>query len=115
MAVELRRFMRLETEYRVEYGPFPLTGRGDEFKTSVIKNIGGGGLMFLAPEPLSGGRQLVMKIYITGWRPDGDDLIEAPGEDVETPITAVAEVTHCEFNQAEGRWSVGVKFLGRIL
>ena len=115
MPVELRRFLRVATDYRVEYGPFPLLGEAGELKTSVIKNIGGGGLMFPAPEPIEVGRQLVVRIYLTGWRRDGDDVVESSDPNDEAPVTAMAEVTRLDRFPDEERWAVAVKFLGRIL
>ena len=111
---ELRRFLRASTEYRVEYGPFPFSGREDDLKTSVIRNLGGGGLMFRSSEDFSVGRQLVLKIFIKGWRLEGDDLVESD-ENSEAPIIAIAEVKRCIFDWDEDCYHVGVQFLGRIL
>ena len=114
MGMELRRFLRVSTPYRVEYVHFPFPGNGEP-KTSAIKNIGAGGLLFKAHEPFSQGQQLVLKIFIPGWRLDGDDVLEAPDEDSEAPITALSEVRHCTFDPADHCWAVGIEFLGRIL
>ena len=115
MSTELRRFLRIATEYRVEYGPFPFQSRDESLKPSVIKNIGGGGLLFVASDPHEVGRQLVLKIYVKGWRLDGDDIVESPDSNQEVPITAIAEVTRCDRAAGQAGWSVGVRFLGRIL
>ena len=112
---ELRRFLRASKPYRVEYGPFPLTGSGGGLKESVIQNIGAGGLMFLAPEQFPEGRQLVIRIHITGWRTEGDDIVESAEQDAVAPITAIAEVKRCEPDASPGWHRVGVEFRGRIL
>ncbi|MFH1134562.1 MAG: hypothetical protein V1816_00600 [Pseudomonadota bacterium] len=111
---ELRRFLRASTEYRIEYGPFPFLGREDELKSSIIKNLGGGGLMFRSSENFSEGKQLMLKIFIKGWRLEGDDLVEG-GESSEAPITAIAEVRRSEFDSSAGCYKIGVQFLGRIM
>lgn len=113
--MELRRFLRTSNEYRVEYGLFPLTNPDEELKTGFIKNIGGGGLMFQSPDPFSIGTQLVLKIYITGWLKQGEDIVEAPGSENIAAITAIAEVTRCEFMPEKNLHNIGVQFLGRIL
>ena len=112
---ELRRFLRISKEYRVEYGPFPLSGGDGELKTSRIQNIGGGGLMFQAPEPFPPGRQLLLKIHISGWRQDGEEIIESTDPETEAPVTAIAQVLRSDYNSDEGYYLIGVEFLGRIL
>ena len=115
MVTELRRFLRLDKDYRVEYGPFPLRGRDDELKPSLIKNIGGGGLMFHSAEPIPVGRQIILKIHLTGWRQDGDEIVESETGDAEVLLTAIAEVNRSEFNPDGGYYTIGAEFLGRVL
>lgn len=112
---ELRRFLRVAKEYRMEYGPFPFSGRDNEVQPGVIKDIGGGGLMFQSQEPFPEGRQLFFKIFIMGWRLEGDDVVEAEGENTEAAITAIAQVLWSEFDAKEECYKIGVEFLGRIL
>lgn len=111
---ELRGFLRASAEYQIEYGPFPPTGRDRTMKTGAIRNIGGGGLMFRADEPFPVDSQLVLRIYITGWRQEGDDLVEGK-EDEVAPVTAIAQVTRSEYDANDENYRIGVKFLGRIL
>lgn len=113
--VELRRFLRAAKTYRVEYCLFP-PGRPDVgLKESVIENLGGGGLLFSSPEPVPVGRQLVLRIHLTGWRQEGGDIVETADETSVAPITAVAKVNRCEFGSADNCYHVGVEFVGRIL
>ena len=112
---DLRQYLRASKEYRLEYGLFPLSHRTGEFKSTILKNIGGGGLLFQATEDIPPGRQLVLKIYIPGWRQEGDDIVEAPDRQDEMTLTAIAEVKRSDFDAKNGLWSIGVQFLGRIL
>jgi len=112
---ELRRFMRIAKDYRLEYGPFPFSGPDDELKTSRIRNIGAGGLMFESTEPLPKGRQLLLKIFINGWRPSGEELVESSDPGSEAMVTAIAQVLRCDPGAESGSFLVGVEFLGRIL
>ena len=112
---ELRRYLRLTKEYRVEYGPFPASGRDDEFRTGVIRNIGGGGLLLGSEEDFPVGSHLILKTYINGWREEGDDLIEAEDPAQAARITAIAEVLRSEYQSGPGIFHVAVRFLGRIL
>ena len=113
MAVDLRDYLRATTEYRMEYGPFPLSEKSDELKSSTVMNIGGGGLMFRSPEDLTVGRQIVVKIFLTGWREEKNDLVEAA--DSEALLTVIAEVRRSEFDQKNQCHLIAVQFLGRIL
>lgn len=113
--VEVRRYLRLAKEYRVEYGPFPLSGRDDELRPTTIINIGGGGLLFRSTEDFPIGRHLILKTYIVGWRQDGQDLAESDDPAQEARITAIAEVLRSDYNPGEGCYHVAVQFLGRIL
>jgi hypothetical protein len=70
--------------------------------------------LFEAEEDQPIGRQLVLKIHMTGWRLAGEDIVEA-GSDSEALITAIAEVRRCDYNPATHRYAVGVQFLGRVL
>lgn len=115
MGLELRRFLRAHKEYRVQYGLFPPTGLDERLEPSVIKNIGGGGLMFQAHEPFTVGQQLMLKIHITGWQAIGEEILEAEDETAEVPVMAIAEVIRTEMDPSNDCWSIGVKFLGRIL
>ncbi len=110
---ELRRFLRLRKEYRVEYGPFPLSGRDGELQSSLIRNIGGGGLQFYSPESFPEGRQLILRIFISGWRQEGEEMVEAEG--AETLVTAIAQVKRTQFDPDKDSYLVAVEFLGRIL
>lgn len=71
--------------------------------------------MFQSREPFPEGRQLFIRIFMTGWRLEGDDVIEAENENTEAAITAVAQVLRSEFDAEEECYKVGVEFLGRIL
>jgi len=112
---ELRRYLRLTKEYRVEYGPFPASGPDDELRTGVIRNIGGGGLLFQSDEDFPVGSHLILKTYIDGWRQEGGDLVEAKDPAQEARITAIAEVLRSEYQSGAGIYHVAVRFLGRIL
>lgn len=113
--VELRRFLRLSKEYRLEYGPFPPSGGDKPLQTSVIKNIGGGGLLFRSEEPFPAGRQLLLKIYLPGWRQEGEEIVEAADPGAEAAISALAQVRRAEFDSSRGGYLVAVEFLGRVL
>jgi len=112
---ELRRFLRLAKPYRVEYGLFPLSGRDGEIRSSVLKNISGGGLLFHSPDPFPLGRQILLKIQLTGWREHGDELIESENENETVILTAIAEVKWSEPDPEASGFAIGVEFLGRIL
>ena len=71
--------------------------------------------MFTGSAPIPPGEQLVMKIFIPGWRAHGDDIIEAEDPASEAVITAVAEVLRSVETDANGVYEIGVRFLGRIL
>lgn len=110
---DLRKFLRAEADYRVEYGPFPPAPDMSDLKPGAIKNISGGGLLFNTREPLPVGDQIVIRIHLTGWRPEGDDWVET-GDQTEHPLTTIAEVIRCESDPTSGAYQVGVKFLGRV-
>jgi c-di-GMP-binding flagellar brake protein YcgR len=111
---DLRQYLRAAKDYRVQYGPFPLVGRDDELKESRLRNISGGGLLFEAHEPLPEGRQVVLKIFLPGWRAEGLEISPGQAED-EATLSAVAEVVRCQADAETDRYIVGVKFLGRII
>ena len=115
MIEELRKYVRATKEYRLEYGPFPPTGPDDVKKGAVIRNISAGGVLFQSRENFPLGHQLVLSIYFTGWKKQGEEIVEAPEQDHETVIKAIAEITRCEFETETDSYAVGVKFLGRIL
>ncbi|MEW6264525.1 MAG: PilZ domain-containing protein [Thermodesulfobacteriota bacterium] len=115
MVIDLRRYLRAAVEYRLEYGPFPAPIKDSQYKSSYIHNIGCGGLMFSADEPLAAGQQLILKIHLPGWRQEDGDLVEAHGDEFEATLTAIAEVTRCDRDSAGGSWTVGVRFLGRVI
>lgn len=112
---ELRRFLRAQKEYLVEYGVFPLTDRDDELKKSYIKNIGAGGLLFTSQDSYEPGQQLVLKIHITGWRHEGKDIVEGETDDAVAKVAAIAIVKRCDYNPEDRNWLIGVQFVGRIL
>lgn len=113
--VDLRRYIRAAKEYRLEYGPFPLSTRDGEFQTSMVRNIGGGGLLFESPDPIPVGRQLVLKIFLRGWRLMDDEVVEAEDDRAEALITAIGQVQWVKDDPAQKRYQIGVEFLGRIL
>ena len=112
---DLRRFLRVAKEYQVEYGPFPQTGQSGPLKPSVVTNIGGGGLLFNSEETIEVGSQLLLRIFVPGWRRQGDEIVESPDENEVAVISAIAEVRHVDFDQEKTCYSVGVQFLGRVL
>jgi c-di-GMP-binding flagellar brake protein YcgR len=112
---DLRRYLRASIQYRIEYGPFPLSSQGEDLKESFVNNISAGGLMFTAADDFSPGRQLVIKIYVPGWRQNGDEIIEnSEGDAEELQLVAIAEVTRSIKVSNAGVFEVGVKFIGRI-
>jgi hypothetical protein len=113
MAVNLRDYLRAKMNYRMEYGPFPLSGRTGELKHTTVMDIGGGGLLFRSSEELAAGRQIVIKIFLAGWREENNDLVE--DVDSEALLTAIAEVRRSEFDQNKQCYLTAVQFLGRIL
>ena len=113
MPVNLRDYLRAEKDYPIEYGPFPLSGKSEELKNSTVINISGGGLMFRSSEDMAVGRQIVIKIHLTGWREENDDLVESANS--VALLTAIAEVRRSEFDHQQQCYLIAVQFLGRIL
>ena len=112
MALNLRDYLRAKMNYRMEYGPFPLSGGTGELKHTTVVDIGGGGLMFRSSEVLAAGRRIVIKVYLAGWREENNDLVEAA--DSEAQLTAIAEVKRSEFDDNQQCYLTAVQFLGRI-
>ena len=113
--MELRRFLRISKPYRIQYAPFPQVGAARDFTETMIVNIGAGGLLFNASEPLTVDGQLILKIHLSGWRQDGDDLVEDPDEKAVCIISALSEVLRCDYDAGLNAWAVAVRFLGRII
>ena len=111
---ERRKYNRLEKEYRVEYGTFSTMVSQDCLKTSALKNLGSGGVLFCAEEQFPVGTQLFLKIYISGWSQDNGKIEKVSNEESELLLKAIAEVVRADFDLNNERYLIGAKFLGQV-
>lgn len=112
---ERRKYNRLEKEYRVEYGQFSALVSQDCLKTSVLKNLGSGGVLFRAEEQLPVGTQLLLRIYISGWSQANGRIEKALNEESEMLLKAIAEVVRVDFDLNNKKcYLIGAKFLGQV-
>ena len=109
-----RKYRRLSKEYRVEYGLFSEFLSENTFKTTVVKNVSGGGVLFGADEALTLGCKIVVSIYVTGWRQADGTFVPVPDHDSELQLKAIAEIVRVEHDADAGYYRTGARFVGRV-
>ena len=109
-----REHKRLEKEYRLEYGPFSSLIDQDSLRTSILKNLSGGGISFCSEDAPPVGSQLFIKIFVQGWK-QGDGKIEKTSDDKsEAVLKIIAEVLHVDSDEEHDCFWIGAKFLGQV-
>lgn len=111
---DIRGFDRLEKDYTVEYGPFPSVLTDKAFKKGLLKNIGGGGILFLSEHCFDAGTQLVVKVFVSGWVLESGTAVLSQQHTDEMPLEAIVEVLRSDHDAATDRYLIGTKFVGRV-
>ncbi len=111
---ERRVFNRLEKEYHIEYGPFSSITGIDQLRSSVLKNLSSGGILFCADETQEIGSHVFLKIYIKGWKNNNGTMEKAQDEVSEMVLKVVAEVLHADADEKNNCFWIGAKFLGQV-
>ncbi len=107
-----RQHKRLVKPYRIEYGPFTSIVQQETLKSGLLKNVSGGGVLFIAAERFDIGTQLFLKIYISGWSDHDGECIKVSNTDSELLLMTVAEVLRSD--EEQDGYVIGAKFIGRI-
>ena len=94
---EHRRYLRLPVEVRAEYRELEDIIDTTDLKSSRIKNLSPGGLLFKSAEKTSQNAVLQIKFRLT----DGRKKLEIP---------AIARVAHCRKTAGAG-YDIGVEFM----
>ena len=111
---ERRVFNRLEKEYNIEYGPFSSITDIEQLRSSVLKNLSGGGILFCSDESQDIGSHVFLKIYIKGWKDINGTMEKASDETSEMVLKVVAEVLHADADEKKNCFWIGAKFLGQV-
>ena len=112
--INTRKYKRLSKEYRVEYGLFSEFLSENKFKTTVVKNLSGGGVLFGTDQALTLGSKIVVSIYVTGWRQPDGTFVPVPDSDSELQLKAIAEIVRVEHDPDAGYYRTGARFVGRV-
>jgi len=111
-----RRHERLSKNYRVLYRRMADLASPSSALEGVVIDVSGGGLSFLASEPLEEGSQLALTVEFSGWvaEESGDWVVTRDDNDV-AKLEVIAEVTRYAVSQnVPGRFEIAVRFCGRI-
>ncbi len=109
-----RKYQRLSKEYHVEYGPVSALFSENNLKSTRVKNLSGGGLLFSADEELVIGSQIVLFIHVTGWRQEDGSFIPISDRTSEMQLKTIAEIVRVEHDPDLGYYRTGARFVGRI-
>ena len=113
---EKRRYDRLNKSYKVLYRGMADIATPSAAQEGVVIDVGGGGLSFLAGQPIEKGSQLVLLVEFTGWvaQDNGDWVVTHNDSDV-AELEVVAEVIRYTVSASvPGRFEIGVRFRGRV-
>ena len=113
---EKRQHERFSKSYKVLYRGMADLASPSSAQEGVVIDVGGGGLSFLAGEPLEVGSQLALLVEFSGWVAEetGDWVVTRDDNDV-AELEVIAEVTRYEVSPTvPGRFEIGVRFCGRI-
>ena len=113
---EKRRYERLSKSYKVLYRRMVDLASPSSAQEGVVIDVGGGGLSFLAGEPLEEGSQLALLVEFSGWVTDeSGDWVATHDENDVAELEVIAEVIRYSVSQTvPGRFEIGVRFSGRI-
>jgi hypothetical protein len=112
--INTRKYQRLSKEYHVEYGPVSDMFEGARLKSSRVKNVSGGGVLFGTDEALEVGSKVFLSILVTGWRNEDGSFIPVPDTTSELRLEAIAEIVRVEHDVERGYYRTGAKFVGRV-
>ncbi len=116
MNADKRFHERLSKSYRVVYRRMEDISAPSPAREGVIVDVSGGGICFLAGEPIEEDSQLSLLVEFSGWVVDENGDWAATGNDSDVAeLEVLAMATRCEVSQAvTGRFEIGVRFCGRI-
>ena len=112
--MERREFKRLQKEYCLEYGLFSDLTDQNNFKKGFVRNLSGGGVLFVSETDFSVGTQLVLKITISGWKKAHDEIVKVPVDGTGLPINAIAEVLGVHAGEISNTYLIRAKFSGQV-
>lgn len=116
MSEERRQYERLGKSYRILYRHMDDITTMSVSQEGVVVDVGGGGLCFLASQPMETGSQLALVVEFTGWLTDGNgDWIVTHNDDDIARLEVIAVVTRYKVSATvPGRFEIGVRFCGRL-
>jgi hypothetical protein len=109
-----RKYKRLSKEYQVEYGPISALFSENNLKSTRVKNVSGGGVLFGADEELLLGSQIILSIHVTGWRQENGTFIPVVDRASELCLKIIAEIVRVEHDPELGYYRTGARFVGRV-
>jgi len=112
---ERRKYERIEKRLGVRYGRLESYGAAGLDREGELLDISGGGLCFLADDPLELGSQVVVSLGFPGWKTEGDTWIATKNDDDVGTVKVVGMVVWVAVSRVEpGRFDIGLQFSGII-
>ena len=111
-----RQHLRLDRASVMRYQPLQnIAGQGG-MKQAELCDFSGGGIRFLAPEPLIKNEQFVIELHFCGWQEKDDEWIRTGNDHDVGCLNAIGAVMWCfEKKETPGTYEVGLRFTGRVL
>ncbi len=112
---ERRKHERIKKGFPIDYSLLDEFARGDSSRNGRLLDIGGGGLCFLAREPVTEQSSLVLLLDVLGWNPVMDEWVREQQEYDLGPMQVICTVVRvCESEESPGEYEVAVRFSGQI-
>ncbi len=112
---ERRQHLRIDRTSTIRYQPIQNLANQADMKSGELCDFSGGGIRFLASEPVSKNEQLVIELHFKGWHENGDDWVRTGNDDDVGQLNAVGAVMWCsEKEEPAGTYEIGLRFTGRV-
>jgi hypothetical protein len=106
---EKREYYRLPYEFKVSFKPLEFPLGEHRKKSSKIKDVSGGGLLFESDDMYEIGTVLQLELEIEGWYRHRSSFFKSTKEKVSEPLTVIGEVIRVE-RFDDNTYDIGVKF-----
>ncbi len=112
---ERRHHHRIDKASKMRYQS--LQGVADQTTMTVAElcDFSGGGIRFLAPEPLAKNEQLIIELHFNGWQEKDDEWIRTGDANDVGQLNAIGAVMWCsDEDNPPGTYEIGLRFTGRV-
>jgi len=110
-----RQHGRLDRRSLMRYQPMVDIANHGDMKQAELCDFSGGGIRFLAPEPLIKNEQFIIELHFYGWKEIDDEWIRTGNDKDVGYLKAIGAVMWCsEKNETPGTYEIGLRFTGRV-